>query len=226
MVLLGAGLLGGLGAMLKGSAVPKSEQQGSIMHDVLLENAKIGSENIMYEEDVRNISKMFRAKYANILRQYGATDAIERMDQMPDRDHMSSAPTEEQSQERDLQRFQQQQAERRTPATREQLRGLARQNINDHELTRRKQLAMQIGSPLGGIVGQELGGLVSSLAGSRRAPGIRGFFGGTERRINENKARDIGRLVGNIGGGALSGHIASRMQNNPQIDAYMDQLGL
>lgn len=195
MALLSAGLFGGLGGALGGSGVEGDRRRSSLVHDVVLEQAKISEDHQM-------------SKRANV---------FDQLNTMPDGALMSMNREMPQSFDFD------------PPARSSQLRNMAKQQFsaqNKQELERRRQLAMQIGSPIGGFVGKGLGNIVSSIAGERRAPGLRGLLGFKEDRIDRDKAQEVGQLMGNIGGGILSGHIAERLQRNPDMDAYMDELGL
>lgn len=219
VALLVAGLLGGLGAALKGSAVPKLEQQGSLLHDVLIQNSKISSDRSAEMMGVNGIREMFFAKYANILQQNSYSNMGEAMQQAPHRTEISSNTGNLGSDENSMDSAD-------LPLARGHLRAVAKKQEADQELSRRKALGMQIGSPLGGFAGEQLGSLASRLAGERSAEGLKGFFGYKERVLDPEKAKEIGRLLGNIGGGAVGGQLAASLHRNPVADKYMDQLGL
>lgn len=75
------------------------------------------------------------------------------------------------------------------------------------EHLQRKQMARGIASPLGAYAGRELGKAVSGLAGTRKATGLKGLMGFKEKRIGEDKAKQIGELAGQVGASELAGRL-------------------
>jgi hypothetical protein len=228
--LLGMGVLGALGAALRGASVRRNQQQGSIIHDMMLgRNIKIssnGEEISMTDAELQAYSRMksmFHRKYANILNPGGEGSDI--------------ADTAQQSAGEETQHRVPSQAQLNYAgpplATRTDVHDLGRlqmiENIKTRqhqELERRRMMAQQIIAPMGGHVGGAIGERVAELYGKKKAPGIKGLFGYTEDVKDKAKYKEIGSLIGTAGAGAITGKAVDYFGKDPRIDAYLDRLGL